>query len=129
MRNPEAMERGKAVSLEKQVLLVSLGVLIVGCIGYFVLPRGPLIFYVFAHVGALGLLGLIGGAVGILARKKGRGYLTALLLGSLLPIVSGLVAVAMIRGEKPCGGSVSLAVAALVVLAHLFTKKKTLPQP
>ena len=129
MRSPEAMEPSKTVLLEKRVLLISLGALIVGCIGYFSSPRGLPIFYVFAHLGALGLLGLIGGAVGILARKKGRDYLTALALGSLLPIAAGLVAVAMVGRPIPCGGLVSLAVAFLVAVAYISAKKKTLPQP
>jgi hypothetical protein len=105
--------------------------LTLGCIGYFLSPRGILIFYVFAHIGALGLLGLIGSAVGVIAKKKGRGYLTALALGSLLPLASGVIAVAavaMVRDQVYCGGSVSLAVAVLVTLVYLFAGKKTLPR-
>ena len=112
------------------VLLSSLFILIIGCIGYFSLPHGLTIFYIFAHLGAVGLLGLIGGAVGILARKKGRAYSTAFFLGSLLPIITGLVAVVifiLVRGHLYCGGSVSLAVAVLVLLIYALTGKKSLP--
>ena len=129
MPNPNAAARGRAASLQKGVLLASLIVLIIGVVGYFSLPRGTISMYVFAHIGALGLLGLIGGGVGALAQKKGRSYTTALLLGGALPIAVGLIAVAMVRGQTPCGGSVSLAVALLVAVAYVSAKKRTLPQP
>ena len=132
MQGPRAKDNSKTVSGAKWMLLVSLGLLIIGCIGYFSSPRGLLIFYVFAHLGALGLLGLFGSAAGVLARKKLRGYWTAFLLGSLLPIILGIVAVLAFwlgeEGHLYCGGSVSLAVATLVAVFYLLAKKKTLPQ-
>jgi hypothetical protein len=127
-RREGGIEGSRAVSREKWILLVSLSVLIAGCVGYFSLPRGLLIFYLFAHLGALGLLGLIGGAVGILARRKRRGYWTAFSLGSLLPIASGAIAVTMTGDQVSCGGSVSLMVSALVVVFYLLAKKRTLQQ-
>ena len=132
MQDPRAKEDSRTVSRERWMLLVSLSLLIVGCIGYFSSPRGLLVFYVFAHLGALGLMGLFGGAAGVLAKKKRRGYWTAFSLGSLLPIISGIAAVFAFwlgkEGHLYCGGSVSLAVATLVAVFYLLAKKKTLPQ-
>ena len=132
MQGPRAKDNSKTVSGAKWMLLVSLGLLIIGCIGYFSSPRGLLIFYVFAHLGALGLLGLFGSAAGVLARKKRRGYWTAFSLCSLLPIISGTAAVLVFwlgeEGNLYCGGSVSLAVAILVLISYLLAKKKTQPK-
>jgi hypothetical protein len=116
----------------KWILPSSLVILIIGCIGYFGLPRGTLIFYIFAHLGALGLLGLIGGAAGILARRKGRSYSTAFFLGSVLPVAAGLVAVVLfavlVGGRISCGGSVSLATALIVVASYSLMSRKVLPE-
>lgn len=131
MPDPKAIERSKAVSIEKWVLLISLSLLTAGCIGYFLTPRGLPVFYMFAHLGALGLLGLIGSGVGSLAKKKGHGYMTALFLSGLLPIASGgiaVAAIAMAGDQVYCGGSVSLAIAVLVVIVYLFTRRRTLPR-
>ncbi len=72
---------------------ISLGFLIVGSIGYFSIPREIWTFYLFAHLGALGVMGLFGCAAGLIARKKYRGYWTAFSLGFFFPIISGFVAV------------------------------------
>ncbi len=132
MQDPEEKGDREAVSLEKRILLLSLGFLIVGSVGYFSLHREVWIFYVFAHLGALGVMGLFGSVAGILARKKHRGYWTAFSLGSVLPIISGIVAVFIfLLGEESrlyCGGSVSLVVAVLMIVFYLLPKKKTTPQ-
>lgn len=115
----------------KWALLLSLFALIIGCIGYFSIPRGHPIFYISAHMGALGLLGVIGWSSGLLAKKKGRNFSTAFFLGSLLPIAAGIIAVAIfliIQGRLYCGGSVSLAAALLVVLVYALISRKTLPR-
>lgn len=120
---------GKASPPTRPVLLISLVLLVVGVAGYFLMSRGPLIFYIFAHLGALGLFGLIGGGLGILAIKKGRDYWTAFMLGCLLPIVAGLVAVVSIGDPWYCGGVVCLGVAALAALSYAFISKRVLPGP
>lgn len=127
MKNSQEIDGRKAGSRARWALLSSLIILIIGCIGYFSLPRGLLTFYIFAHLGALGLLGLIGGATGILARKKGRSFSTAFILGSLLPIAAGIIAVVIVvisAGQITCGGSVSFAVAVLVVVLYTLISKK-----
>jgi len=132
MRYPKERGGSKAVSIEKTVLLLSLSSLVVGSVGYFSLQRDLWIFYFFAHLGALGVMGLFGSAAGILARKKLRSYWTAFWLGFLLPIISGIVAVLLflwvVNGHLYCGGSVSLLVAVPVVIFYLLAKKKTPPQ-
>ena len=131
MKNSKETVRRTDGSPTRWVLVSSLVIFIVGCIGYFSLPRGP-IFYIFAHLGALGLLGLIGCAIGILARKKGYSYWTAFLLGCLLPVVAGLIAVVLfvqIQGHLYCGGAVSLALAILVAIFYALLKKRVKQSP
>lgn len=124
MNNLRTKEAGRAGSPARAVLVLSLVVSVIGCIGYFSLPRGPIIFYIFAHLGALGLLGLIGSGIGALAKRKGRSYWMAFWLGGPLPIVLGLIAAAIVGDHWSCGGSVSLAVAAVVALSYAFMSKR-----
>ena len=132
MQYPNEKEDSKAVSGEKAIPLLSLGSLIVGSVGYFSLQSDLWIFYFFAHLGALGIMGLFGGAAGSLARKKHRSYWQAFSLGFLLPIISGIVAVLIfllvVSGRLHCGGSVSLVVAIVTVIFYLLAKKKTPPE-
>jgi hypothetical protein len=121
---------GNKNSKEKRIFVISLVAFIIGTLGYFLLSRDFWVFYLVAHIGALGVMGLFGCLVGYLANKKQRGYWTAFLLGSLLPIILGLIAVIVFYvkqdGVLYCGGSVSLLVALLVVLSYLVVKKKRL---
>jgi hypothetical protein len=110
----------------KKVLFSALAALIIGCIGYFSIPRGPLAYYLFAHLGALGLVGLIGGLAGVLAHAKGRAFWTAFAWGTALPIALGAVAVVMDKGMT-CGGTVVLAAAILVAIVYAFLGKRSLP--
>ena len=129
---PKETEDSKSVSRERAALLLSLGALIVGSVGYFTLQRDAWIFYFFAHLGALGVMGLFGCAAGALARNKQRSYGIAFSLGFLVPIVSGAVAVLIflwgVNGNLYCGGSVSLLVAVPIVVFYLLARKKTPPQ-
>ncbi|MFH0777798.1 MAG: hypothetical protein V2A71_04120 [Candidatus Eisenbacteria bacterium] len=125
----ETRERGKSVPMERRVLLFFLGLLVVGLVGYFAL-RGSPAHPFFAHVGALGIVGLFGGWAGVVAREKGHGYRRAFLLGLLLPVVSGVAAVIAVfllgggDGSFSCGGAVSLPVAMLVVVGYLLAKRR-----
>lgn len=114
------------------MLLLSLACLIIGTAGYFTLPRGVWAFYVSAHLGALGVMGLFGVAAGALAVKKGRDFWPAFYLGSALPILAGIMAVVVFllgeEGRLYCGGSVCLLAAALVVLVYALVKAKVPPQ-
>ena len=117
---------------ERWTSLISLSLLIIGCIGYFSLHPDSWLFYVFAHLGALGVLGLLAGVAGFVAKKKQRSYWKAFLLVTVLSIVSGLVAVLLFfageEGQLYCGGTVSLAVANVLIILYLLTKKKVSPQ-
>jgi energy-coupling factor transporter transmembrane protein EcfT len=117
---------------EKWTSLLSLSLLIVGSTGYFSLHRDSWIFYVFAHMGALGVIGLLACAAGVVARMKRRNYWRAFIIVTLLPIISGLVAVLIFlmgeEGHLYCGGVVSLAVSILLIVFYLLLKKKAPPQ-
>jgi peptidoglycan/LPS O-acetylase OafA/YrhL len=108
--------------------LFSLGLLIIGIIGYFSLNRDLWLFYVFAHVGALGVIGLLAGVAGFVAKKKQRSYWKAFVVVTVSSIVSGLIAVLILfageEGQLYCGGTVSLAVAIVLIILYLFMKKK-----
>ena len=130
MKNSIFKEDGKAELIEKRMLLISISLFITGSIGYFSINRDLWVFYLFAHTGALGVLGLFGSLAGTLARRKFRGFWTAFSLGCLLPIISGIVAVLIFRigvdGHLYCGGSVSLAVALLVIVFYTLVRNKGL---
>jgi len=132
MRDPKDRANGVETPGANRMFLLSLGCLIVGSVGYFTLQRDVWVFYLFAHCGALGVMGLFGVAAGALATKKGRDYWPAFYLGSLLPIVSGMVAVLLLlsgeQGRLYCGGSVSLLVAALVILVYSLARTRAAPQ-
>lgn len=74
-------------------------------------------------------MGLFGVAAGFIAVRKQRHFTTAFLLGSLLPIVTGLAAVGVFllgqNGRLYCGGSVCLAVALAVVISYLIIGRKS----
>jgi len=130
MVNFKETEFKKSMSGEKSALVFSLVTLVLGIIGYFLINRDYWIFYLFAHLGAFGVMGLFGCLVGFLAKRKNRRYWTAFVLGSLLPIFLGLLAVLLFYvkqdGNLYCGGAVSLLVAILVAISYLLLKKKQL---
>ena len=113
----------------KWTILLSAGLLIAGSAGYFTLQRGTWPFYAFAHLGALGVVGLLACLAGRLAKTKLRGYWTAFLAVTVLSIASGVVAVLAVfwsrGGELCCGGSVSLPVAILVIAVYALTRKRS----
>lgn len=120
---------------KKQVFLIALGLLIVGTIGYFALHNFP-VMYLFAHMGALGVIGLFGVLTGFISEKKGRSFWWAFSLNFYLPIILGLLAVFLVYfmkgGENAiyCGGSISLAVAILLVISYLLVRKRNVtPAP
>lgn len=111
----------------KLVMPLSTGILVFGFTGYLTLPHGTPVFYLLTHFGALGLLGFIGGGLGICARKKGRNYWTAFLVGSLLPIAAGILAVAFPSSQLSCHESIGLASAILIFIIYLPVKGKPRP--
>jgi hypothetical protein len=112
---------------QKRAFYLSLGLLALGAAGYFLTERGLPVFYISAHMGALGLLGLFGSLAGVLANKKRHNYWVAFWLGTLLPLLAGWIGVLVFLLGKDkqfyCGGSVSLVVAFLIIFFYLLVKK------
>lgn len=131
MPHPEEQDDNQSVVREETAILLSFGCLIIGCFGYFTLKSDLWLFYFFAHLGALGLLGLCGCATGELAKRRVRRYWKAFTLGFLLPIVTGILGVLVflwgVDGQLYCGGSVSLLTAIGVLIFYLLAKQKSLP--
>jgi hypothetical protein len=115
-------EPGDRIKIDGRILLLFLGLLIIGIIGYFAL-RNLWIGSIFAHIGGLGIIGLLGSLTGILAKKKGYDYWKVFLLGLILPIFLGVIAV-LLTQTYSCGGSVSLAAALFILIIYSFTKRK-----
>ena len=121
-QNVRNKEPGNGITIERMIFLLSLGFLIIGIIGYFALDN-LLIGSIFAHVGGLGIIGLLGGFAGIIAKKKGYDYWQAFLLGFILPIFLGVISVLLVE-PMSCGGSPSIAAALLIVIIYSFTKRR-----
>lgn len=111
---------------KKRIFLISVLLVVVGVIGYFTL-RGHWAFYPLAHIGALGILSLLGASAGLIALRKGYNFTKAFLIGFLTPIVIGLVAVFALKfsgGKFYCGGSVCLAAAVLTIIGYSLVRKR-----
>jgi len=101
------------------------GLIVAGLAGYAVFTS-HWIRYVFAHVGGLGVIGLMACWAGAIAKKKGHSYWKAFSLGFALPIVLGIISTAAVSvmGGHGCGGIVSLLIAAVVVLFYSLARKR-----
>lgn len=116
---------------ERNTLMYSVVLLIVGVAGFFIL-NSFWIHYIFAHVGALGIVGLLAVAAGAIAKSRGRDFRNAFLIGTIYPVALGVIAVLLFRylgdrGVFYCGGVVSLAVSVLIIIGYLFARRKTAP--
>ena len=107
---------------EIKLLVLFLLLLIISIIGYFI-SDNQWLDYTFAHMGGLCIVGLLGCCAGFIARKKGYGFWKAFLLGFSLPIFLGFIA-AFITQPIACGGTVSLAVALLILIIYSFVKRR-----
>lgn len=105
------------VNLERRILLLAIGVIILGFIGY-VFSGHSWVGYVFSHAGGLGILSLFGSLSGHLARKKGYGYWPAYFWGFAFPAAIGIISVVVVHslGGGGCGGIVSLAAGIVIVI-------------
>lgn len=84
--------------------------------------------YIFAHIGALGLLGFFGIGTVYFANKKGYSDKLAFNLGFSLAILAGLLesVIVFLFGENNqfvCGGAASLIVALIVFLTYMLLKQ------
>ena len=120
-QNVQNKEPSNGITVESRIFLLFLGLLIIGVIGYFTL-RNLAISDVFAHIGGLGIIGLLGGLAGIIAKKKGYDYWKAFIFGLFLPILVGVIAVFLTTFS--CGGSPSLAAALLIIIIYSLIKRK-----
>lgn len=102
--------------IEIKVALLFLLVLIISIVFYFSSDIHWLEI-TFAHLGAFGIVGLLGCCSGLIAMKKGYGYWKAFLIGIFFPIIFGFGAVLLLQLGS-CGGSVSLAVAILILVTY-----------
>jgi hypothetical protein len=116
----------------RKIVLIFLGMLIIGAGGYFLVPRDLWLFYVFAHVGAIGILGLLASVAGIIALRKNRNRNRAFKFGFLVSIIIGVFAVLVLfiiqNGRLYCGGSVCLGVSILIIGFYSFIHKISLPK-
>ena len=108
----------------RNILLIFIVLFIIGLVGYFS-TESHWIEFTFAHLGGLGILGVLGSFAGLIAKKKGFIYLKALSLGIILPILLGTIPVFLFK-PIPCGGSVSLAVSVLIVLYYSIAKRRVI---
>lgn len=117
------------MSLARKIFLFSLITLISGLIGYFTFWN-HWIRYIFAHIGALGIIGFFACLAGTIAARKGLSYKKAVLLGFFPPIILGIIADYLVDPPREswlpssCGGIVSLGVALIVVIIYFFAKER-----
>jgi len=114
-------EPNNIIRIRKRILLLFFVTLIISTISYFSLDKHWL-EYIFAHLGGLSIIGLLGCFAGALSEKKGYGYWKAFFLALFLPIFLGTIAVFPFRPIS-CGGSVSIIVAIIIVTIYHFIKR------
>ena len=109
--------------------LVFFVLLVIGFAGY-VSFADLWIRYVFAHIGGLGIIGLMASGAAAIARRKGRDYGSAFFVGLVTPIMLGTSSVGVVHtlGGHGCGGIVSL-FAALVVTGFYSLAKNSEVKP
>ena len=120
-QNLPQKESSKGIRIKKRIRLLFLTIFILGTVGYFSVDE-HWIEYVFAHLGGLSIIGLFGCFAGAISTKKGYGYWKAFLIVFILPIIIGTIVVIIFRPIS-CGGSISLAVAILIVAIYSFVKR------
>ena len=108
--------------------IFSLGLIIIGFAGGYALRDGWVSFTLY-HIGGLGAVSLLACVTGTIANKKGYGYWRAFSYALSLPILLGVIGAYLVPpgdGGRPaaCGGSVSLAVALIFIVAWAFVKRR-----
>lgn len=115
-------------SSERRIIFIAVFAIILGFLGFQISGHG-LASYIFAHVGALGVLSLSGSLSGCMARRKGYGYWSAYFWGFAFPAIIGVISVVVVHalGGGGCGGIVSIAAALVVII--ILLKRKNLKSP
>lgn len=86
--------------------------------------------FIMYHVGGFGALGILSCIVGVIANKKGYGYLRPLLIALLASIVVGIISAFLIptieseSNSVACGGTVSLGVGVIFIVLWVLVKNK-----
>ena len=117
------------MTFAKKIFILSIITLIIGLIGYFIF-RNHWTRYIFAHIGALGIIGLFACLAGAIAQKKGLNYRKAVLLGFFSSMFLGIIADYLVDPPRnnalpsSCGGIISLSVGLIVVVIYLFAKER-----
>ena len=115
--------------MTRKMTLLSLALLIVGFAGGYVV-KNPVVSFVLYHVGGLGAVGLLASVVGTVARKKGYRQVRAFVIALFVSVLLGVIAAYLVPpsgGEgRPaaCGGSVSLGVAIVFIMAWAFVRRR-----
>jgi hypothetical protein len=113
--------------MKSKLALISIVTFVSGLIGYFVFSN-HWIRYIFAHVGALGIIALFAWLAGTIAARKGLNDKRAVIIGFFPPVILGIIAVYLVDSPKEgviptsCGGIVSLGIAVIVVIIYLAAK-------
>ena len=117
-------ESDYGIKIERRILLLFWGLLIIGFAGYVAL-NNFWVRYIFAHIGGLGILGLLACWAGNTAKKKGYSYWKAFLFGFILPAILGVFSVFLVHilGGRGCGGIIRIAISILVVIRYFFAKQ------
>ncbi len=113
-------------SKDKKIFLIFTATLVIGIIGLLIFGHTNT-GHIFAHVGGLGIIGLLASLTGIVARKKNYNYRKIFLLAFFLPIILGLIVVVIVfitNGIVYCGGGVSLAVAVIILISILLIRRR-----
>lgn len=117
------------MTFAKKIFILSIITLTIGLIGYFIFWN-HWTRYIFAHIGALGIIGLFACLAGLIAQKKGLNYRKAVFFSFFPSIFFGVIAVYLVEPPREnglpssCGGVVSLGVAIIVVIIYLIAKKR-----
>lgn len=117
-----------AISLERNIPLLFLGLLSISFIGYFAL-REHWIGFIFAHIAALSIMGFYGCSAGAIAKMKGYSYWRAFQIGFILPIILGVISAFLLpAGPRnlplTCGGWTSLVVGIIIIVSYAFLKQR-----
>ncbi len=107
------------------MFLLFLSLFVVGLAGYAgFADLGPR--FIFAHIGGLGVLGLLACWAGAIAKKKGRSYWGAFSLGLITSVMLGVSSVGVVHtlGGHGCGAIVSIVVAFAVIISLFLATKR-----
>ncbi len=126
-QNVQEKETRDGYSIESRIPLLFLGMLIISIIVRYFASGIHWAEVVFNHLFGLSIVGLFACLAGFIAKKKGRNYRKAFLLGFFVPIILGVTAFFLalfLTDMIYCGGGVILLASLLIVIFYSFTRKR-----